>query len=123
MEYGAHGSYPMMIAITQAISIILLVEQSLPVDAGFTSQIERLGLTGSLIVAVGILWRTLAKKDDQLSDMTKQVVNALAVNSDTQKELRESQKTLCGIVEESSRSKEHLANAIETWRQNSSNGD
>jgi hypothetical protein len=89
-----------------ASAVLLLVQQVLPSDFGWAGQIERLGLTGALIVAVGVLWRSQARKDEQLREITKQVAEALAFNTDTQKELRK-------IVEESTKAKQELGAAIE----------
>lgn len=89
------------------LACLLLVQQVMPSDGGAAAQIERLGLTGALILAVGVLWRALAKKDEQLTLITQQVASALAFNTDTQKELRT-------IVEASTKAKEDLKVAIDS---------
>lgn len=84
---------------------LLLVQQILP-DFGWVGQVERLGLTGALILAVGVLWRSQVRKDEQLQTITKEVAQALAFNTDTQKELRK-------IVEDSTKAKQDLKIAID----------
>lgn len=73
------GMYSVIVA--QVVAAFLLLEQTIP-DVGLSTQIERLGLTASLIVAVGILWKTVTKKDVQIEELSKQVVNALVVNTE-----------------------------------------
>jgi hypothetical protein len=86
-------------------SVLLLILQTTG-DISSIGQIERIGLTGALLIAVGVLWRAGAKKDDQVMDMARQVSAALASNSDTQRELR-------AIVQTSADAKERLAVAID----------
>jgi hypothetical protein len=96
-------------------AILLMLQVTEPFGA--IGQIERLGLTGALLAAVGILWKSnaveraaakaeISKKDDQVLEMARQVAAALASNSDTQRELRT-------IVQASAEAKQHLAVAID----------
>ena len=100
---GMSGGHPVQAIYVSAF--LLLVQQALP-DFGWVGQVERLGLTGALIIAVGVLWRSLSRKDDQLTLITRQVTEALAFNTDTQKELR-------SIVEASTKAKQDLKAAID----------
>lgn len=88
-------------------TLALMLQQAVPdISSGTVGQIERLGLTGALLVAVGVLWRSLARKDEQLTLITRQVAEGLATNTDTQRELR-------SIVEASTKAKQDLKAAID----------
>jgi len=89
---------------------MLLIQQAVPdLTSGTFAQVERLGLTGALVLAVGVLWRSMSKKDEQLMSLTKQAAEALAFNTDTQKELRK-------IVEESTIAKRELKESVDGLR-------
>lgn len=109
-HHGLHPGGGVSVVSIHILACMMLVQQVLPPDAGIAAQIERLGLTGALILAVGVLWRSLSKKDDQLTLITRQVTEALAFNTDTQKELR-------SIVEASTKAKQDLKSAIDELTQ------
>ena len=73
----------------------------------FVSQADRIGVTGALIVAVGVLWRALAKKDEAILAATKSVTEALITAADSNRELRQ-------IIEKSERTSQDLKTSIET---------
>ena len=110
MSFLHHQAYPGggSVATIYLTSMLLLFQQVLP-DGGVAAQVERLGLTGALVVAVGVLWRSMSRKDDQLILLTKQAAEALAFNTDTQKELRK-------IVEESTKAKMELKDTVDGLR-------
>jgi hypothetical protein len=58
-----------------------------------------------MAAAIGVLWRSLSKKDDQLLESIKAVTAALTTSATAQGELRE-------IIKESVRSKDELRQAI-----------
>jgi hypothetical protein len=87
------------------------------VDLPWISQIERTGLLGALLLAVGFLWKSresdnavfrakVAEKDQQILTMTEHVTASLTMQVETNRELRK-------ILEESARAKDNLAQAIE----------
>jgi predicted O-methyltransferase YrrM len=70
------------------------------------SWVEHLTLEGGLIVAVGVLWRALVKKDDQLMQSVRVATEALSANAASNMELRK-------IIEELVKSKADLAEAVD----------
>jgi hypothetical protein len=98
------GGYPVMyVAVSSTVAMIL--QASAPEAIGAVAQIERLGLTGSLLLAVGILWRSLQAKDTQLTLLSQRVSEALAFDTETKRELRK-------IVEESTEAVHSLSDSI-----------
>lgn len=84
----------------------MIIQTAVPDSFSAVSQVERLGLTGSLLLAVGILWRSLQAKDSQLTLVTQRVSEALAFDTETKRELRK-------IVEESSEKIHELSVSID----------
>ena len=92
---------------------LLLYQSAAPVAGpnadGLISNLDRLTLAGAAVLACGVLWRALAKKDDLLVEMMKSVTAALTGASDSNKELRL-------IIEESVRTKQELRVSIDQLR-------
>ncbi len=65
---------------------------------------ERLTLAGAMMLAVTVLWRSLASKDALVIQFAKTMTEALTAASESNKELRR-------IIEESVQSKQELAEA------------
>jgi H2-forming N5,N10-methylenetetrahydromethanopterin dehydrogenase-like enzyme len=88
-----------------------------PVNPGLFEQAEHVTLTSALILAVIMLWKTVNRKDEQITKVTQQMIDATASStasttaalvqtSNTNTELRK-------VVEESVEAKKKLATAIE----------
>jgi len=71
-------------------SIVTAIGQAIPPGdlGGMATQIERSGFIGVLIIGIGVLWRALAKKEDQLAAMLKAVTEALVTVTESNRELR-----------------------------------
>jgi hypothetical protein len=82
------------------------VQQS---DTTLLNQANNLTLSGALIVAVGVLWRALAKKDDAVLTATKTVTEALITASNSNRELRK-------VIEESVRANKEINSSIDELR-------
>ena len=84
-----------------------MIFQGVPVAdmTGILTGAERLTLIGALVAAVSVLWRTTAKKDDQLMEMSKTVTAALTTSATSNQELR-------AVIQESVATKRELAEAI-----------
>ena len=74
--------------ILSGISNILLLAQSVAPEATILPPIERLTLSGALITAVAVLWRSKSKSDDSIITINKNTVEALVNSSNTAVELR-----------------------------------
>lgn len=105
---------PVLAIMTLASASLLF--QLAPVTGGDFSSYKDLGLTGALIVAVGVLWRQTGKKDDKLDakdamivEMVKTVTAALVTAAESNKELR-------AIIKESVDTKLILAHSIDSMR-------
>jgi hypothetical protein len=81
--------------------------QAVTPQGDLVSQADRIGVTGALIAAVGVLWRALSKKDEAVLTATKSVTEALITAADSNRELRQ-------IIEKSERTNQELKNSIET---------
>jgi hypothetical protein len=80
--------YPL--GITVLSSLGLLLYQGLPASpeaSGLLGQVERITLTSALILAVGVLWRTLSKKDDQVISSAAATERALLVSAEAVRSL------------------------------------
>jgi hypothetical protein len=98
---------PMSLLVVGTGSLMGLFLQAVPDSpVAIVGQLERVGIVGASLGACVVLWRTLQKKDDQNLQLVKAVSEALVASTDAQKELRK-------IVEESTRAKEHLTQAID----------
>jgi hypothetical protein len=82
------------------------VAQTLPASQDWTSSIEHLTLNAALIVAVGVLWKQVGKKDDLLIHSTQTVTETLAAAAASNVELRR-------IIDESVSAKHDLAGVID----------
>ena len=72
--------------VTLISAIILWVEQT--ADIPWLNQAEHLTLTGALMVAVGILWKSLDKKDNLIIKSTELTTTALNASTNSNIELR-----------------------------------
>ncbi len=99
------GGYPVVYLCASSLTAVI-IQTAAPEAIGAVAQIERLGLTGSLLLAVAILWRSLQAKDAQLTLVTQRVAEALAFDTETKRELRK-------IIEESSEQINGLHSSIE----------
>jgi Mg2+/Co2+ transporter CorB len=106
------GAYPRLRGMRISVSVMgvvafalanIAMQVSTPNDV---SWVEHLTLEGGLIVAVGVLWRALVKKDDQLMQSVRIATEALSANAASNMELRK-------IIEELVRSKADLAEAVD----------
>ena len=79
---------------------------SVPSSMDYVNTVKQLGLDGALLLAVGVLYRDVLRKDTRIDTLTAEVTTALIKSSDTQSELRK-------IIEESTKAKETLAIAID----------
>jgi hypothetical protein len=91
------------------ISTIAAMIQVAPVQADWAIQAEHLTLTGALIIAVAVLWKSLAAKDIQLVTNTKTVTEALAAAAVSNAELRR-------IIDSSVQANQLLATSIAELR-------
>jgi hypothetical protein len=82
------------------------VAQTLPASQDWTASIEHLTLNAALIVAVGVLWKQLGKKDDLLIHSAQTVTETLAAAAASNVELRR-------IIDESVSAKHDLAGVID----------
>jgi hypothetical protein len=74
---------------------MLLQTIPLPTDGSpIASTAEHLTLTGALIVAVVVLWRSNVKKDELVLKTTEQVTAALATAASSNVELRKTNEAL-----------------------------
>jgi hypothetical protein len=99
------------LAILNALYLpVLSAMQTLaPVQGDWTNSIERLTLSGALVVAVISLWRQLVKKDELLITSAKTMTEALAASAASNIELRR-------IIDESVLVKQQLTTAIDLLR-------
>ena len=85
---------------------IQAVVQAPVVSPDWTASIEHLTLNAALIVAVGVLWKQVGKKDDLLIHSTQTVTETLAAAAASNVELRR-------IIDESVSAKHDLAGVID----------
>jgi hypothetical protein len=79
---------------------------SSPGEFPWLAQVEHLGLTGALLIAVVVLYRSNVKKDEQLIIATEHNTAALTAQIETNRELRK-------IIEDSVHAKQELKAAID----------
>lgn len=92
-------------------SLMAVLQTSTPaVDVSIISQMERLGLIGVLIAAVGILWRKLESKDIASNKM----VEALTANANALASSAEDLSNLRDCIGELKESIDHLITVRET---------
>jgi len=79
------GVYPIM-AMQALAGMLMLYQITPPTEFPISSfeQIQRGGLYVALLIAIGVLWRALVKKDDQIAQM----IATITSNRKTKKELR-----------------------------------
>jgi len=75
----------------------------------FIGQIEKLTLTAALVIAVGVLWKTLSKKDVIVLECNTKMIEALIQVTDSNRELRK-------IIESQLDVNRGLAESIESLR-------
>lgn len=95
-----------MIRLFQGVSFVALYLQA---NTDLISQTEHLTLTAALVVAVGVLWRSLKVKDDIVLSSTQKVVEALTMTTDANRELRR-------VIEESVNFQHELRESVESLR-------
>ena len=95
-----------LVIVCATLSLFL---QGIAETTGITATAERLTLAGALVVAVGVLWKAVAKKDDQILDMSKAVTDALRATANSNTELRE-------IIKDSIRAKDELTKSIDALK-------
>jgi hypothetical protein len=100
--YAVLGQFSVRSVVAIGTSLALL--QVSP-DLAVFGPIERLSLVGALVVAVAVLWRSLARKDeekskmsDQMIEMAKTVTQAMVQNSDALRESIQAKRDLTEAV-------------------------
>lgn len=95
-----------------ALSSFALLLQAVQIPSGdvvsLASTAEHLTLTGALIIAVVILWRSNVRKDEMALKTTEQVTGALASSTASNVELRKANDELKQQVD-------HLQVSIDGW--------
>lgn len=92
------GALPTKLMI--GVSSVAFFLQAVAVDPGsFLAQAEHVTLTGALIIAVSILWRSNQKKDDLIVETTKVTTAALGTTTASNVELRKTIEGLRDVIE------------------------
>ncbi len=93
----------LVLVLTGSASILAVLQAVTPVPdpVSFIGQMERLGLVGALIMAVIVLWRKLDTKDTTFSEASMKMVDALSLNNQLMKELKDSVCELKEAVDKS----------------------
>lgn len=98
---------PTPIAAVVSLSVASLLAQAIqPTPTSVLDFAERVTLSGALLAAVFVLWRTVSKKDHQAMELTKHVSEALVSSTDSNREIRT-------ILQESVVAKRELTAAID----------
>ena len=113
-----HQSKIALVVIYVLTPVLAFAQVTAPIgELTWLGQVERTGLYGALLVAVAFLWKSresdnnfwrtqIADKDKQILTMTEHITASLALQVETNRELRK-------IIEESTRAKEDLAHSID----------
>jgi hypothetical protein len=117
-EYGRAGGHTMQQTVERYGSVRpvilmavcnifgLAVLQVVPLQPDWIASAGQLTLSAALVIAVGVLWKALVKKDDALVQSTKIVTEALTSTAAANAELRH-------VIEQNVQVKERLVASID----------
>lgn len=90
--------------------LMYVIAQSAPQQLiDWTSQAEHLTLSGAMVIAIAVLWKSLQAKDGLLMQSIRTMTEALAETATSNRELRK-------IIEDSVNAKRQLSESIDLLR-------
>lgn len=111
LEYTECDMVMRLASIVPAV-FLLFIQISPSSSPDLISNLDRITLAGAAILACGVLWRSLGKKDESMFKMVETVTASLTAATDSNKELRKIIEENVGTNRQLSQTIERLESAI-----------